>query len=105
MHRFAQVGILAADLGPGGRQLRINERAEQRGDTPDQPGRHDEQRRPRRAGDDRWSDEDARADDPAHHDHGRVERTNAACERGRAVAHLAKLSWERVAARHRARAR
>ena len=70
----AQIGILAADLGPPRGELGIDERAHDRDRAADQPDPDDQRWRgdmPRHL---RRIDEDAGADDPAHDQHGRVEQ-------------------------------
>src|SRR3954465_6586400 len=79
---IAQVRVLPADLGAQRRELRIRERAEQRDDAAGYPRADDQRRCVDRARHDVRVDEDARTDDAAHHDHGGVERAEAAGEGG-----------------------
>src|SRR5256885_2365213 len=78
---IAQISILSADSRPEDGQLRIDERADQGDGATYQPRTQYKHRRVHLRRDYRWVNEDPGADDAAHHDHGRVERTEAAGER------------------------
>ena len=69
-----------AHVRPQPCQLRVHECTDERDDATGHPRPDDEERGVHRARDDAWVDEDPRADDPAHDDHGRVERAEASGE-------------------------
>ena len=82
MVRVAQVGILSADARTKHGELRVHERTDERDGSADNPRADHERRRVDLARDDARVDEDPGADDAAHDDHRRVERAEAASERG-----------------------
>ena len=87
----AQIGILAADFRAPCRELRVNEGRGERDEAAEHPYADNQQRRldvPRDLG---RRNEDPRADDPAHHQHRRVERT----EPSREAVGLLSASWAR----------
>jgi hypothetical protein len=71
---FAEVGVLPAHLGASRGQLGVDERARERDRATGEPRAEDEEGRVHLLRDDVRVDEDARADDAAHHDHRRVEQ-------------------------------
>ncbi len=71
----AQIGILAADLRPPSGKLGINERRGQRDNAANDPHSDNEQRRIDVSSHFGGSDKNARADDPSHHQHRRVEQS------------------------------
>ncbi len=68
-----KVGVHAPDARTPHRQLRVYERAGERYRAADSPREHDHRGRVESASDDVRVNEDPRPDDPAHHDHRRVE--------------------------------
>src|SRR5690349_17767585 len=75
MKRLAQIRILPADVGPRRRQFGPDERRSQCEQTTDHPRAQNQKRRVHLPRDDCRVHEDARADNAAHDDHGRVEET------------------------------
>src|SRR2546423_3361117 len=75
MEGVAQVRVLAADFGAARGQLGVDERARERDCAAREPSAEYEEGRVNLPRDDRGVDEDAGADDAAHHDHRRVEQT------------------------------
>jgi len=83
MKRFAQVSVLAAHGGQARGEFGIDEAAEKRDDTAGNPSRQDEERGVDALGDQIRIDEDSRADDAAHHGHGRAKQAEMACQAAR----------------------
>ena len=78
MKRVAQVCILPAHIRHARRQLGIDERAQHRHHAARHPHPEDQHRRMDLPGHNVRIDEDARADDAAHDDHGGVEQSDTA---------------------------
>ena len=80
MQRLAQIRILATDDGQARGQFRINKSAGQRDQAAHDPRAEDERRCVDPLGDEIGIDENARADNAAHHRHRRAEKAEAAGE-------------------------
>src|SRR5205085_6327716 len=93
MKSFAQVNVLPARARQTCGQLRVDERARERDHAAREPRTQDQDGRVYLLRDVVRVDEDACADDPAHHDHRRVEQTKLAREM-RAGASLALRSHQ-----------
>jgi hypothetical protein len=77
---IAQIGILAANLRPARGELGIDEGAGDCDQAAGQPDPDDQQRRAHLPGHLGRIQEDTRADDAAHHQHGRIEQAEPADE-------------------------
>ena len=82
MHAQLEKLLEIQDLKTQRRELRIDERAHERDQAARGPHAEDQRRGVHVLRDHGRIDEDARADDAAHDQHGRVERAEAAGERG-----------------------
>ena len=84
MECLAQIGVLASNSGHAGRQLRIDESAENGNYTTRHPHPENQNRSMQLLRNDVRIDENAGADNAAHNDHGGVEQAHLAqeCRRG-----------------------
>src|SRR5436190_9891399 len=87
MECVADVRVLSAHIRLPIRELGVHERAGEGNRTTHDPWRQDQRRRVNQPRDDGRIDEDAGADDSAHHDHRRVEQSQATSKRTSLVDH------------------